>query len=433
MTTNRTRQCYDTTLIYLFITGNEHLLPAELLNKIPYSTRSSWKNYVKDKFVGHTQQRILETGIKHEKLFQKYKHIKRVLQAVTAIYIAMTTTLDLIKTPLYQVKENKILILNIIAKHKDLVGLIILLNIFKLSLATYQNWLLDLKVKCSASYFEQCTRRYGTQLLKPQVELIKNALTCTDYTHWPIASIAYYFQRTNVLHASVNTWYKYARLLGIKRKRKRRAKTYEPIPCTKPNQYWHVDITYVTTKDNIKHCIYFLSDNFSRKILAWRLTSTVSWTYVKQCIEDAYNTATERQNHLTLNIVSDGGPENTHHSLQQYIDNLDGNIKKLIALKDITFSNSPAETKNRTFKSYYSPHDCENENQLRKKIEFYVTDVNTIKPSCVLKGYTPHEVYTNTKPDFDFAKLRKIDANNRKQINKNNPCNECHILKSIKE
>ncbi|MBC7411975.1 MAG: hypothetical protein H7331_05920, partial [Bacteroidia bacterium] len=38
----------------------------------------------------------------------------------------------------------------------------------------------------------------------------------------------------------------------------------------------------------IKHCVYFLCDNFSRKILAWRVAPNVSWQYVKECITDAY-------------------------------------------------------------------------------------------------------------------------------------------------
>ncbi len=93
-------------------------------------------------------------------------------------------------------------------------------------------------------------------------------------------------------------------------------------------------------------CVYFLCDNFSRKILAWRVAPNVSWQYVKECITDAYQATS--LNALPLNIVSDGGPENTHHSLVHYVDTLLGTIKKRIALKDIQFSNSPIEAYNNT-------------------------------------------------------------------------------------
>ncbi len=149
---------------------------------------------------------------------------------------------------------------------------------------------------------------------------------------------------------------------------------------------------------------------------------------MKECIEDAYKIAVKMKPALSLQIVSDGGPENTRRALNNYIEGLIGNIKKKIALKDITFSNSPAETKNRTFKTYYIDGTIENEPQLRNRIIFYVDDINYIRPSGVLKGYTPTEIYTNTKPDFDFAILRKIDAAKRKKANQNTNCGKCEGL-----
>ncbi len=118
-------------------------------------------------------------------------------------------------------------------------------------------------------------------------------------------------------------------MLGIVREKIKRVKKLTGIVSSRPNEYWHVDITYFTTKDGVKHCIYFLSDNFSRKILAWRLAFEVNWKYVKECIEDAYKIASGMENPLNLEIVTDGGPENTHHSLDLYINSLVGNIKKV--------------------------------------------------------------------------------------------------------
>ncbi|MBA4241936.1 MAG: hypothetical protein C0448_14515 [Sphingobacteriaceae bacterium] len=252
-----------------------------------------------------------------------------------------------------------------------------------------------------------CVRKYGSQLLKPQVELIKKTLISDEYTHWPVASIAYHFQRMGWLHVSVTTWYKYRRLLGIKRLRIKNTKKLVGIISQKPNEYWHVDITYFTTNNGVKHCIYFLSDNFSRKILAWRLAFEVNWKYVKECIEDAYLIAISVERSLNLEIVTDGGPENTHHSLNEFIGTLVGNIKKSIALKDVKFSNSPAESKHKTFKSFYADEkETEHTKQLIEKIEFFIDDFNIHRPMHVLKGHTPQEVYISNKPVFDFVGLR---------------------------
>jgi putative transposase len=436
MTASYTRNHYDSIIPYLFISGKEHLLSADLLKSIPYSTKATFKTYSINKYFGYEQRGILNEGIRTTELYQKYKHLKKVLKTVECLYIALSNLLDGVKTQLYQVKENKELILNLIQKHKDIIGLDKLLQIFKISRSTYQSWLLEIKVKCSASYFEQCVRRYGFQLLKSQVELIKETLTSNDYIHWPVASIAYYFQRQNLLHASVNTWYKYSKLLGIKRRRFKKSIKKTGIVSTRPNEYWHIDITYFTTLDGVKHSIYFLSDNFSRKILAWRLATEVSWLYVKECIEDAYTIASKMEKPINLVIVADGGPENIHHSLNEFINSLVGNINistdsvtKVIALKDITFSNSPAEAKNKTFKMYYAdPKTLENTTKLIAKIKEFINDFNNIRPMQALKGFTPHEVYVDKKPEFDFIALRHEDAAKRKESHKNNPCKACEVV-----
>lgn len=426
----RSRNCYDTTLVYLFISGKEHLLPTELVNSIPYSTRATWKTYLKEKFVGHTQRNILDEGIRKTELYGKYKYIKNILAAVEAIYIALADMLDFVKTPIYQVKKYKARVLDLIQQYKPVLALDKLLFCFRISRSTYQNWMLELKVKCSASYFELCTRKYGSQLLKPQVEMIKNVLTSDEYKHWPVASIAYYFQRMDYLHASVTTWYKYRRLLGIKRLRIKKSVKLIGVISIRPNEYWHIDITHFATNNGVKHCIYFLSDNFSRKILAWRLVCEVNWRHVKECIEDAYKVAIGVEQPLNLEIVTDGGPENTHHSLDEFIGTLVGNIKKSIALKDISFSNSPAEAKNKTFKSFYADEKkIENTKQLIEKIIFFVSDFNAHRPNQPLNGFTPDEVYFNNKPEFDFIGLRQHDAIKRKETHKNSPCNACELVK----
>ncbi len=201
------------------------------------------------------------------------------------------------------------------------------------------------------------------------------------------------------------------------------------IVSIRPNEYWHIDITHFTTNDGVKHCIYFLPDNFSRKILACRLTFAVNWENVKECVEDAYTIASAMEQPLNLEIVTDGGPENIHHCLNNYISSLIGSIKKSIALKDIIFPNSPAEAENKTFKSYYANHkEIENTKQLKETIIYFVKNFSDERSAKVLKGFTPTEIYSNIKPIFDFVMLRQKDAINRKESPKNNCCKACVII-----
>ncbi len=51
---------------------------------------------------------------------------------------------------------------------------------------------------------------------------------------------------------------------------------------------------------------------------------------------------------------------------------------------------------------YFNPKDVANLLALNKVILFFIADFNNTRPMGVLKGFTPHEVYTNTKPLIDF-------------------------------
>lgn len=426
----RKRGFYDTSIILLVILNKEHLLPKELLQSIPTSTKNTWKHYSTDKFISHRQLQLFQDGIRNTEIYQKYQHLKKVQRCIEIIYISVADMLDHLKLPLYQVNQYKTLVIDLIQKYHPLIGLKKLLYCFRISKSTYHNWLLLVKVKCSGSYFELCVRRYGTQLLKWQVQTIKSMLENPAYFHWSVPSLSKYCQRENIVQAGRTTWYRLRKIFDINRRKFKKTIKRKGIVSTRPNEYWHIDVTYFTSLDGIKHCIYFLIDNYSKKVLAYRLTQKLSWKYVKECIHEAY--ALAKDHPLTLEIISDGGPENTHHELVDYISRLPGPINKSIALKDILYSNNPVEATHKTFKTYYaSEGNTENEKQLRSKLEFFVYDYNAVRPAESLKGFTPDEVYFNNKPDFDFSGLLQDDAILRKQAHRNTACKGCDGLKRL--
>lgn len=421
----RTRSRYDTTLIYLFIQNKEHLLAQELVNRIPASTKATWRNYSCSDFFGNEQVAILNEGIRYVELYQKYKRIKMVLKAVQAIYISIAGLIAPFKKAFYTINDNRLKVLDLIHEYKSVIDLKCLLNVFQISRSTYNHFLLKEKIKCFSSFMGLCSRRYGSQLTRLQVLKIKSALLDPVFSHWPICSIAYHFQRVNSLHVSVQSWYKYARRLGIKRLRYKKVKR-KNLPCHKPDQYWHLDLTYFITKDNTRHFIYFLVDNFSRKILAHQLAFDVNWIHVKTCIERASAQVVNLNTKETISLITDGGPENTSNRLGEFFKENASSLKHLIALKDITFSNSMVEANHRTFKYYYAvPAETENTKQLMEKLDFYVRDFNTIRPHAALKGFTPDEVYRHKMPDLNFTKLRKTDVANRRITNHKNACLKC--------
>ena len=91
----------------------------------------------------------------------------------------------------------------------------------------------------------------------------------------PISRLALFAQRLGKVFASASTW---CRLVRQRTWRRPRARVYPARPKTgiradRPNQYWHVDVTVVRLLDGTKTYLHAIIDNFSRKILAWRLVA----------------------------------------------------------------------------------------------------------------------------------------------------------------
>lgn len=44
---------YDSSVVFLYATGNENLLPEDFRKKIPYSTISTWRKTNFENYIGH--------------------------------------------------------------------------------------------------------------------------------------------------------------------------------------------------------------------------------------------------------------------------------------------------------------------------------------------------------------------------------------------
>ncbi|MFC1610473.1 transposase family protein [Myxococcota bacterium] len=55
----------------------------------------------------------------------------------------------------------------------------------------------------------------------------------------------------------------------------------------KPNGLWHVDVTVIKLLDGTKTYLHAIIDNFSRRILAWRLEERLSPTTTCELVREA--------------------------------------------------------------------------------------------------------------------------------------------------
>jgi len=71
-----TRKKYDTSVVFLYRTGNEHLLPREFRKQIPYTTISSWRRADYRHYMGHEYRGIFNEAFSGAEVRLAYHKIK---------------------------------------------------------------------------------------------------------------------------------------------------------------------------------------------------------------------------------------------------------------------------------------------------------------------------------------------------------------------
>jgi transposase InsO family protein len=252
---------------------------------------------------------------------------------------------------------------------------------------------------------------------------------------WPVVSIYYYAKKNNILNISIHSWYKYCKLLGLSKRIPRCLKKRRlGVRASFPHQFWHADVTVFKTLDNVKAYIYLIVDNFSRAILAWDVSLNLSASIRLDSTKDVYNrfilnsgnNFNNANDDNDVHLIVDGGSENNNSVVDEYISTV--SIKKLIAQKDIVFSNSLVESVNKIIK-YRSLflHNIPNIDALKKHLDEFIPVYNNVRPHVSLNGFTPNEVLTGFNPDnTEHLKAMNIKSYNRVS-HKNSPvsCTVC--------
>lgn len=103
-------------------------------------------------------------------------------------------------------------------------------------------------------------------------------VTSPEYRHVPTGTLAVLAQRIGRVFASASTWYRLVREHGWRRPRPRihPAKPKVGIRARRPNELWHIDTTAVRLLDSTKAYIHAVIDNFSRRVLAWRVSNRLT-------------------------------------------------------------------------------------------------------------------------------------------------------------
>lgn len=418
------RKKYDSFIIQLYNQNKENLLPTTIKSQIPHSTASGWRNLDYQSYFGHEARQIQDEALEYYELFRNYANLKRTFNVITKVWLSVS---DIVMPILHKAKEHQETLVNEMQRLFTVFSKKFVFKFSRISSSAFNEKLSRIKLKCGLSPLTLCFKRHPLQLAMNEVEKIKLLFSQKELKCWPVSSLYYYGLRNKELYLAKSTFYKYVNLLGFHRKWSKNINKKEGLTAKAPNEFLHVDTTFWGLENGLKAAIVFVSDNFSKKILGWSVALTKDAENVKAALQQAISTIHQfHPKHLTSTLVADGGGENHNLTIDVLLQEISRpEITKVIALKDISFSNSPVEAINKIVKRYlrhYLPDTFEKLVDCLKRI---VKDYNEIRPHGSLNGLTPIEAYTDVVVNMDF-KEERINAKALRIIeNKKVNCTTC--------
>jgi transposase InsO family protein len=149
-------------------------------------------------------------------------------------------------------------------------------------------------------------------------------------------------------------------------------------------------MTVIRLLDGTKVYLHAVLNNFSRRILASRVTEIFSVATTVAILQGAVRGAARRDESPTL--VADAGVENVNSEVDGLIES--GLLRRLLALRDVTFSNSLIEAWWRTLKhQWLFLNTLDSRASVTRLVAFYVEAHNGEIRHSAFHGQTPDEMY----------------------------------------
>ena len=117
------------------------------------------------------------------------------------------------------------------------------------------------------------------------------------------------------------------------------AKPKVGLRTTGADEMWHIDTTVIRLLDGTRAYLHAVIDNFSRRILAWRVANTFAPVNSVAVLLEASRGATRSASAPV--VVADAGVENVNAQVDALIDT--GVLRRLLAFTELKFSNSMIE------------------------------------------------------------------------------------------
>ena len=256
---------------------------------------------------------------------------------------------------------------------REFVPLRTLLRFLRLSPSRFHAWR-RLQHACALNDQSSCPHTSPHRLTPAEVRAIEDMVTAhaSQYRHVPTGTLAVLAQRLGKVWASPSTWYRLVRQNGWRRPRLRvhPVKPKVGVRTTRADEMWQIDTTVIRLLDGTRAYLHAVIDNFSRRILAWRVADTFASVNSVTVLLDASRAATPSDSAPV--VLTDAGVENVNAQVDESIHT--GVVRRLLAFTELKFSNSMIEAWWRSLKHLSALPVT----TVRRLVTFYVDEHNRV-------------------------------------------------------
>jgi putative transposase len=424
-TASRPQRRYDHRLRDLVRRTRDLTIATDL--GVPRSTARGWLAAAPTAVISMDVASLSEAELRQEilRLRQRVEKLAALLRLALALLQASGFRLWGARLP---DGEAKLRILRAVDRAGDCVPLRGVLRFLYLSPSRFQAWRRR-QTACALDDQSSCPRSAPHQLTRAEVNAIRDMVTAPEYRHVPTGTLAILAQRLNTVSASPSTWYRLVRTYGWRRPRLRihPAKPKVGLRTTAPDEIWHIDTTVIRLLDGTRAYLHAVIDNFSRRILAWRVADTFTPGNTVAVLLEASRGATRCAS--TPVVLADAGVENVNAQVDALIES--GVLRRLLAFTELKFSNSMIEAWWRSLKHrWLFLHALDSVVTIRRLIAFYVHEYNTVLPHSAFRGQTPDEMYAGTGDAVPADLISRTAAARRARMeaNRSASCKTCPSL-----
>ncbi len=392
--------------------------------RIPRSTVALWRRRGLRPVVSTDDQHLDRAQLlaKIAKLERRGRILAAVVRLLLAILRVSRFKLDEERFP---DGADKAAILRSIDGAQPALPLATILRIVRLPSSRYHAWRRAGKT-CGLQDRSSCPRTTPGQLTPAEVAAIRDMVLAPEYRHMPMRTLCLFAQRIGKVFAAVTTWSTLVREHGWRRPRLRvhPDKPEVGVRATRPNEFWHLDVTVVKLVDGVKVYIHAVIDNFSRKILAWFVADRLEPQATAHLLVEASRFLEAGAARPT--VVADSGVENVNRVVDATL--AASCLRRVLAQVEVTFSNSMIEAFWRSLKhQWLYLNALDSIEKVRKLVAFFVEEHNSKMPHAAFDGHTPDEMYFGTAPNLEAqltaARTSAIAA--RMDANRAVSCGRC--------